>query len=475
MVRFWVLLIGLALLVGLGVRVFLAQSTLFWLDEILSYDLARLAGSPLGVFTSPNLKHDNNHHLNTLWLTLCPELASWWRYRLLSILAGTASIALAAVVARFWGRADAAFAALLFAGSYWMVLASIEARGYALVILFALAAFFSLRRYLDQRTWPWLLAFWLTCCLAFLSHLTFLHAYLGLLVWSLRRFAQQRQRPFDELKQLVVCHAGIAVFFAPFYLLLIRGMHIEGGPKQPWLVPLERLLTVGLAVGSDSPANRMYLGLFFLLFGAGLWILSRQEDDSWNFFAVCVFAAPALVLLREQPMLFERYLYVPFAFFLLLLAHLLATLWRRAELRRGSLSLLFRVVVVLFIGKFLWFNASYLLALHRGQRGDLIEALTFLNDTSQGGVVVVTGDDDFRIRKCLEFHARYFDDNHLSYRDNKHADEAEWLLVHRLNREDPVHDVLTVYGTRFRLTWSLPARGPEAWGWFIYRKLGPAE
>src|ERR1700731_1425164 len=72
----------------------------FWLDEIWSYDLSRQAGSLLGIFT---VKHDNNHHLNTLWLWLCPDGASWSLYRMHSLLAGLAGIVLAALFAKRWG------------------------------------------------------------------------------------------------------------------------------------------------------------------------------------------------------------------------------------------------------------------------------------------------------------------------------------------------------------------------------------
>src|SRR5262245_3200438 len=116
-----------ALLLGLALRL-PALASEFWLDEILSWQLAREAGSPTGVFA---VRHDNNHHLNTAWLALWPDGAPVSCYRLLALLAGLASVVVAAWVARRWGTAEAVFAAALFACDYWLVIAATEARGYA--------------------------------------------------------------------------------------------------------------------------------------------------------------------------------------------------------------------------------------------------------------------------------------------------------------------------------------------------------
>src|SRR5262245_56886673 len=231
-----------AVLLGLALRL-PALGSEFWLDEILSWRLAREAGSPAGVFA---IRHDNNHHLNTTWLTLWPDGAAVSCYRLHALQAGMASLAVAAWVARRWGTAEAVVTAALFACNYWLVIAATEARGYALAVLFALGAFAALGRYLEARKWPWLLAFWLACALGFLSHLSFVHAYLGFVVWSLRRFARERGRAGDELRSLLGCHAGVIAFFAPFYLCCVRGMEVAGAPPGPALPVVGRLVVLGL-------------------------------------------------------------------------------------------------------------------------------------------------------------------------------------------------------------------------------------
>ena len=86
------LFVWVIVLLGLALRIASAQGGL-WLDEAWSAELARQAHTPLGVFL--NINHDNNHHLNSLWLQYVglgapPPLA-----RAFSIATGTAGIAVA--------------------------------------------------------------------------------------------------------------------------------------------------------------------------------------------------------------------------------------------------------------------------------------------------------------------------------------------------------------------------------------------
>lgn len=452
----WVLGMAVAVVFGAALRL-LALGGEFWLDEIFSSNLAREAGSHAGVFA---VKHDNNHHLNTLWLTLWPAAAPWWLYRLHSVVAGLAVVVVAALVARRWGAADAVFAAFLFACSYWLVIASAEARGYSLAALFALAAFGALWKYLDRRAWGWLVAFWVTASLGFLSHLTFVHAYLGFVVWSLRRFARERARPGDELRDLAICHAGVMIFFAPFYLFCIRGMHVEGGPPGPIWPAVERLIVVGL--GGEPTLGLVSLTLFVMLLVGGLIVLG-QQSDVWVFFAVTVAASPALFLLLRPPFVFERYFLISFVFFLLLTAYLLGELWHRGKTPG-------QVIVALFLLKFVVGSGAELADFDRGR---FAEALAFVLESDASAPVMVTGDDDFRARTMVEFHARYFPGRDVTYVSNKRPGQARWVIVHRLNDRDPVEDeVRDTAGNVYRLVKSYPARGPSAWGWFVYRRVG---
>lgn len=455
----WLALAG-ALLLGTAWRI-AACSAEFWFDEVLSWELSRQAGSLEGVFS---LRHDNNHHLNTAWLTIWPPGKAWSWYRLHSLGAGLLTILLAWMVARAWGEVQAVFAAFLFAENYWLVVASVEARGYALAVLFALLAFQGLRRYLDQRSGLGLGTFWGATIFGFLSHLSFVHAYLGFLVWSLRRFARQRQRPGEELRQWLICHAGILFFFAPFYLFCIRGMHVEGGPPGPLLPVVGRLLALGLG-GPDQPwwtlgAALLFLGVTIL----ALIQLARTSGDVWVCFLVIVVLSPTLFLLRRPPFLFERYFLISFVFFLLLLGFFLGFLWNAGGLLRAlSLGLL----LLYLLGQ-----AVHLTQFVRTGRGCFAEALAWILQQDASPTVHLMGDDDFRVEKMLSFHADYFPNRRLVYVSNQQPGKVDWVLVHRLDAQHPpAEEIRDLADHRYRLVRAYPSPGREAWGWFVYRRV----
>jgi hypothetical protein len=142
--RTWWLL-GAIVVLGLALRVAGAQGAL-WLDEAWSAKQAHDAGTPLAIFLSIN--HDNNHHLNSLWLLLVgfdapPPLA-----RALSIVTGTLAIVVAAMIGARRSLALGLITALLFAVSPALVTLGSEARGYAPMSLALLMAILLVDRWL---------------------------------------------------------------------------------------------------------------------------------------------------------------------------------------------------------------------------------------------------------------------------------------------------------------------------------------
>lgn len=431
----------------------------FWLDEIWSFQLAHAAGGVAGIF---RLKHDNNHPLNSLWLLACPTGVWWGWYRLHAVVAGLAAIALAGWAGRRHGRADAVFAAVLVAGCSWLVLASTEARGYALAVACALAAFLALADYLDRRTWPPLVAFWVAAVLGFLSHLTFVHAYLGFVVWSHRRFARTRTSSADEIRRLAVCHGPVAAFFAPYYLLCVRGMEIGGGPPAAVGAVAARLVSVGLGGPDAGGAMALWLLAGVTLFIAGLWLLYRAGRDEWLFYLVAVVGSPALFLLRPPPFVFERYFLICFVFFLLLTAHVLAALWRMGEVGRWLSGFL--------LAAFLAGNTVHVERYVAAGRGEFHQALEYIAAHDEAAEIVVSGDHEFRVRKYMEFYAAYLNDPRpVVYRDR--GDGAAWLLVHRLPGEPPPDaEERDAAGHVYRQVQAYPSLGPTAWGWYVYAR-----
>ncbi len=477
MTNTWRMGVLAALLLGAILR-FACLPAEFWLDEIWSYDLSRQAGSLLGVFT---VRHDNNHHLNTLWLYLCPDGASWTLYRLPSFVAGLAGIVLAAAFAKRWGKADAVFAALLTAGCYWLVLSSAEARGYALAVCFSLLALLALAHYFDRGSRRSLVLFWLSSIGGFLSHLTFVHAYLGFVAWTLRRRGKERRKTIDEIRSLLVFHGVPGVFFAVFYLVSLRGMDVGGGPPEATANVLARLVSMGLGGPADGVAMLPWLIAAVVLFGAGLWLLAKEPGQIWAFFAVAVVGSPALFLLGltlrpGEHFLFERYFLIPFVFFLLLSAHVLGTLCRATRERPHGWvrRIVASVVLLAVLAGGLWHVRGFVQA----GRGEFHEALPWLVAHDANAVITITGDHDFRVRTYVEFYARYLNDRReVRYldRDELPADGAEWLLIHRPDeRYPPGPFEWDARGNTYRLAQAYPSRGRGCWGWFVYRGTAAA-
>ncbi|AQR73035.1 hypothetical protein BXU08_04520 [Sphingomonas sp. LM7] len=142
--RYWWLL-GAIVALGLALRIAGAQGAL-WLDEAWSAKQAHDAGTPLGVFL--NINHDNNHHLNSLWLLLVGFDAPPLLARALSIATGTAAILVAAAIGARRSLTLGLVTALLFAVSPALVTFGSEARGYAPMSLALLTAILLVDRWL---------------------------------------------------------------------------------------------------------------------------------------------------------------------------------------------------------------------------------------------------------------------------------------------------------------------------------------
>ena len=80
----------------------MAQGDL-WLDEAWSLKLVADISSPWAVFWA--ISHDNNHFLNSFWLSWLGPEAPAWAYRLPSVVFGTLAVPLAAWIGWRRGRA----------------------------------------------------------------------------------------------------------------------------------------------------------------------------------------------------------------------------------------------------------------------------------------------------------------------------------------------------------------------------------
>lgn len=146
-IRRFHLWLALIVATGLILRVLAGWSGL-WMDEAWSVLFAQAAQNPFGVFF--RLNHDNNHHLNTLWLQIVGMSAPPLLMRAPAILCSTIAIAVAARFSKRDGDAAALMTALLFAISPFFVLYGSEARGYAYVMLAILQLLAETRDWLES-------------------------------------------------------------------------------------------------------------------------------------------------------------------------------------------------------------------------------------------------------------------------------------------------------------------------------------
>lgn len=275
----WWCAIGAIALAGLLLR-FAASHGGLWTDEAWSVIYAQQARDPLGVFLRIN--HDNNHHLVSLWLQAIGSHAPPWLARLPAVLAGTATIVVAAAIAGRVSRLAGTVAALLFAFSPIMVTYGSEARGYALMVLAALTMLLIVMRSLEHgptKATPWWLG--LLSLLGMLSHLTMAAPVVLMSLW-----VYQDRRAFEGPT---------------------RGLRTSANLMGPALViaaAVPVFVFVAAAISPDGMRVGGYVPFDWRDYGAALgelarWTLGTTELPGW--IALLASAAIALVLALRPP------------------------------------------------------------------------------------------------------------------------------------------------------------------------------
>jgi hypothetical protein len=336
-------------LAGLWLRLVAASGGL-WLDEAWSAVFAREAGDPAGVFLRIN--HDNNHHLNTLWLQHVGMGAPAPVQRALAVTAGAVSILVAAAIASRGGFYAALATAALFAASPFMLLYGSEARGYAPAIAAILGLILIARRWLDGVAGGrGLMA--VLAGLGMISHFVTLPSLVLVMLWTwLERdgFAQPQQATRVVLAQfdLALVTAGTIAVALLGGAAMLGGMVVGG--HTPFSLAGVRdgmLEMVSLATGfgryglRDGGAVLLALALL-----AALALVPPRVERRWLTMAVLFLAAMpcAAILFHVANTQFGRY-YLIGAIGLLLFAGartgalLAAGGWRRAA-GIGALALL---------------------------------------------------------------------------------------------------------------------------------------
>jgi hypothetical protein len=181
--------------VGFVLRLACARGDL-WLDEIWSMNHVRgLANAGDILWRLPST---NNHVLNSLWLWLVGPRAPVVLIRLQSIIVGTLTVPVAALLCGRSGPAAAITGAALAAGATIFVQYGSEARGYAGLLLMIFVAAEALEGFLEKPSEAARFGFAGAVALGALFHLTMLQATVTLIAATLLRL-KFRGRSLPEI------------------------------------------------------------------------------------------------------------------------------------------------------------------------------------------------------------------------------------------------------------------------------------
>lgn len=385
--RWAYVLIGVLALVGLGLRIAGAQGGL-WLDEAWSAEFARKAKSPFDIFFV--IHHDNNHHLNTLWMYLTGWGAPPFMTRLLSIITGTLTIVVGGLIGLRRGPIQGVLLALFFAITPMLVAYGSEARGYAPMFLMLTLMIWVLARWLDhqQAPPPALLLAGLTA-IGMLSHLTMLFALIGLGLWVTAVLAPGRtlraliKVTFDLLGLSMITAAGILVMTVVVPLLGPVGFQFGG--YDPFSI---RTLKIGLSVMFEYVLGlRGTIGfviLLPLLLLLPLLFRSRATDRSFFLLSIAsLLTVPILFIVAQiANAAFARYQLLTCFGLLLVASDIIASGWLRGGWQR---LVAVAALLLLTIGQL-----PITLSIIANKRADPSAAISAMASRApQGGIIFV--------------------------------------------------------------------------------------
>lgn len=447
---------------------FWASITPLWLDEIWTVFLLEKVRSPLEVFTG--IHHDNNHYLNTLYLYFVGRPETWWLYRLHSVAAGAGAVVLAGLIGRRRGRAEAVGSMVLIGFSYLLIHYSSEARGYALLVFFALLAYWAITDYAEHRRWPSAVVFAAASILGFLSHLIFLQFYVAVFVWSLWRFARQRTSWGRAAADLALGHAPPVAFAAALYLVDIRYLAQGGAPPYSLWEVLTAALSLTVGGPEEGTLALVAAGVAVALAVAGIVLLVWQKSDLAIFYGAVILVAPALSLLALRPeALLVRHFILSMVFLLLLAAWVLGRAFRCGVAGKAAWALVLAAFVAV--------NSLPTARLIEYGRGDYFAALRHMADRTPGQVITLSSNHDFRNAMMLTFYMKFIPGSR-GVRYTGMTDPAfppggpEWVVVQGLGPDEKAPDFLEdPFGNRYRLEKDYPSVRLSGWRWCVFHNV----
>lgn len=398
-----------------------------WLDEIWSINVATAPGFIDSLVSGEIL--DGHLSLYSLYLNLVGPGADAWIYRLPALLLGIGSLYLLALIARPSGALVTNLTLLLASFSFFHVIYSTEARGYAPMLFFALFSVLVIDQ-ASQKFHPrHTIALAAAATLALSFHPSFLPFYLALIFWS---FDALRGQALAVLK----LHWLTAALLGVLYLCLLANLPPGSGPYGSYLAPLIDYLTTPLVpveltyVGDSEfaivPAITIVVVLSFSL-AILVHLFKNDRSQAWLHLSALIVPPLLVVALVGPKVLLPRYFLPSIALNYLLAARVLARLWNRS---RDD-----RMLVAILLSLFFLFNLFSAMKLWYYGKGEYRALMRYLSENS-GAEIAVAGDQDFRISTVLNYYAPMTlkSDQQLRYISaaERSSIQPTWYLEHLL-------------------------------------------
>lgn len=452
----WIAIIALA---GLILRIQAAAGSL-WVDEAWSAVYAHDAGGPFGIFQ--HFYHDNNHHLNSLWLQWVGLGAPPLLARALSVLSGTAAIFVAGLIGLRRGVTAGILTALLFAMSPVLVTLGSEARGYAPMTLMALIAVRIVDRWLDgDRTAEKPVALALCFYIGTLFQLTMLFVACAVIGWPF--LTVWRREGFRAARRRIERLFGLSVAAILAALLLItlppatHGVAYAVGDYQPFTWPSFR---AGVAELLAYTVGAFPIAALLPAFVPILLILSRTLQTSRLVFYWLAIVAFPVVLGAIRPMNagHPRYYLLIGLALLLLIGEALAAAIRAGGWRRAAGVAVLALIVT--------GSAAADLDLIETRRGDPGAAIRALAARAPAGTgLLINRRSGIALMRVAAAEENY----PLSYANACPA--RAYLFVDWYKRESPPAPRLTRCGVAYGAIAAARSRGLSGQNWTLYERM----
>jgi 4-amino-4-deoxy-L-arabinose transferase-like glycosyltransferase len=346
----------LVILVALSLRLVRLDFQPLWWDEGWSLYFARSGVGAMLKLTAVDIHPPLYYLLLHLWTDLLSSASTM--VRLLSVLAGTATVALIYLTGReLLGERGGLLAALLLAISPFHVYYSQEVRMYGLVTLLGLAAFYcALKMEGSERRTLWWFGYVLAASAALYTQYYAAFLLIGLNLWVLAFWLRER-RPFRSMVPWLGAQAAVVLLFLPWVWFAAGKLssYVRFKVQADQDVALNASVYFGrhLAAFNWGHAEGILadwwwlslLPLVILLLGFGLLLRAGSDRESirkglavsalWLFLLLCGYAVN--LVFPFNPPRSERLLLLALPFYLLTMAAVLLALWR---LRRWGAVLL---------------------------------------------------------------------------------------------------------------------------------------